>query len=203
MAAVPASSRHVCSRSSSALGAPTAQWDNNPAFASAAPLELTHWDWPKSGPEQNHPDYPHPQVQAKAVWDDEYLGILFAVDDHYVQCKGTKFQDMVCMDSCMEFFVTPLTPHSDASTPYFNFEVSANGTMLLYYCTPGKEPAFNPVAEDVWPAIKMKASLVEVGTPIEPELTDEHQVYQIECERTVPCSAHGPVRVLPTHMQPH
>ena len=29
------------------------------------------------------------------VWDANYLGVMFQVEDHYVKALGTAFQDMV------------------------------------------------------------------------------------------------------------
>ena len=176
-----AAARHLCTRASTALGHPTAQWEPNAAFDSAPALRLTHWEWPTPGPESRHPDFPHPAVQAKVVWDDDYLGVLFAVEDHFVVARHTNFQDSVCRDSCCEFFVSPLAPHATATTAYFNFEVSANGTMLLRHCTPGQQPKNQKVDEAGWSLIKVKASLVdEVGTAIEPERTEPNQRWQLE-----------------------
>jgi hypothetical protein len=41
---------------------------------------------------------------------------------------ATQYQEMVCYDSCVEFFVQP-EPHLG----YFNFEFNRGGTMLIYY----------------------------------------------------------------------
>ena len=77
-----------------------------------------------------------PKVQARTMWDDQYLAVQFRVEDKYVRCKGTEFQDMVCRDSCCEFFVAPFA-QSDDDTAFFNFEVNAAATMLLYKCKGG------------------------------------------------------------------
>jgi hypothetical protein len=91
---------------------------------------------------------------------------------------STTFQDMVCLDSCCEFFVAPEATSTETS-PYFNFEVSANGTMLVYFCQPEIETQ-TPLPDYEWNAIKMAASLVETpGTPIFPEMT-EPTTWQIE-----------------------
>ena len=92
--------------------------------------------------------------------------------------RSTNFQDMVCLDSCCEFFVAPEATSTETS-PYFNFEVSANGTMLVYFCQPEIETQ-TPLPDYEWNAIKMAASLVETpGTPIFPEIT-EPTTWQIE-----------------------
>jgi hypothetical protein len=177
VAALPASWRHTCHRAGSPLGAPTARWENNARFACAQPSRLTNWDWPGSPQEQllqidgSPRTWKHPGVEVKTVWDDDYLGVMFRVDDHYVRCECTQFQDQVSRDSCCEFFIAPVA-NSLASSPYFNFEVSANGTMLVYYCTDANRvlpPVQLPIEE--WATIKMAASLVStVGTPILPEI---------------------------------
>jgi catechol 2,3-dioxygenase-like lactoylglutathione lyase family enzyme len=156
------------------LGAPTAEW-SSPAFSAADTVTLSNWEWRQSGPESDHPDFAHPAVRARCVWDQAYLAVMFEVDDHYVQCKGTAFQDMVCLDSCCEFFIAPEAT-SKIDSPYFNFEVSANGTMLVYHCTPDADGNNNttPVSDEWWAGdgIKMAASLVDtVGTPVEPEVS--------------------------------
>ena len=162
-----------------ALGNPMADWDGI-AFSTAETLEIAseNFTWRKPGPEREHADFPHPNVQARVVWDESYLAVMFRVEDHYVQCKGTTFQDMVCLDSCCEFFVAPEATSSELS-PYFNFEVSANGTMLVYFCQPAKD-TMTPLPDFEWNRIKMAASLVATpGTVIFPEIT-EPTTWQIE-----------------------
>ena len=90
---------------------------------------------------------------------------------------------MVCLDSCCEFFIAPEATSTEAS-PYFNFEVSANGTMLVWFCEPAKKeddgPLGVPLPISDWPSIRMAASLVDTpGTPIVPEIT-EPTTWQIE-----------------------
>lgn len=71
------------------LGEPTAEWDSA-AFAPADTLEITpeNFKWREPGPERDHPDFPHPAVQARVVWDETHLAVMFKVEDHYVQAKG-------------------------------------------------------------------------------------------------------------------
>lgn len=155
-----------------ALGDPTADWDSV-AFSTADTLEIAseNFSWRKPGPECDHDDFPHPAVQARVVWDSSYLAVMFRVEDHFVQCKGTTFQDMVCLDSCCEFFIAPETTSSESS-PYFNFEVSANGTMLVYFCQP-EHGMQTPLPDFEWTRVKMAASLVDrVGEVVFPEITE-------------------------------
>ena len=78
---------HTVGWAAAPLGSPTAEWETA-AFARADSLEIEGWEWRDQGPERDHPDYPHPRVQARVVWDEAYLGVMFRVEDHYVQCKG-------------------------------------------------------------------------------------------------------------------
>ena len=69
----------------------------------------------------------HPDARAKIQYDDEYLYVLYQVRDQYVRGTFKNDQDMVCLDSCMEFFIQP-----DRAGPYYNFECNCIGTLLLY-----------------------------------------------------------------------
>lgn len=72
----------------------------------------------------------HPRVEARLLYDEEALFLRFEVDDRYVRSVRTNYQDGVCRDSCVEFFVEP-----KAGFGYFNFEINAGGTLLLWYIT--------------------------------------------------------------------
>lgn len=73
-----------------------------------------------------------PKVQTKVMYDDENIFVIWRVDDQFVRAVGTKYQDMVCWDSCAEFFFTP-TDDPDPATGYFNFEISCIGTVLCFH----------------------------------------------------------------------
>ena len=66
-----------------------------------------------------------PETRFRLQYDDAGLYGLFSVRDRYVRCVAEKFQDPVCRDSCVEFFVQP-----SSSVGYLNFEFSAAGIML-------------------------------------------------------------------------
>ena len=105
------------------LGTPTADADR-PLWAAAEELTVSHFPWEDSG----H----RPQVRARGLWDDDWLAILFRVDDRWVRAVTTEWNGPVCTDSCVEFFVAPSAdPAQDA---YFNFELNCGGTMLLHRC---------------------------------------------------------------------
>ncbi|MFT5087469.1 MAG: hypothetical protein ACI906_001577 [Candidatus Latescibacterota bacterium] len=140
---------------------PSADWDA-PSWQEAETLAITHFPWPDSG----H----RPRVQARALYDAVALYIHFRVEDQYVRAVAENFQDSVCLDSCVEFFVAPLT-NSDA---YFNFEVNCGGTMLLHRCLSSAEREAGGRAEDVsdedGKTILMAHSLPKI---VEPERTEK------------------------------
>lgn len=146
--------QYTVRRSTATLGSPGANWDH-PFWQGADTLAVTHFPWEDSG----H----RPVVQARLLYDSAWLAILFRVEDQYVRAVAEKFQDGVCTDSCVEFFVSPL-PDSQA---YFNFEVNCGGTMLLFRCEPGTET--RPVTAEDGATIAMAHSLPKI---VEPELTD-------------------------------
>lgn len=71
----------------------------------------------------------------QAAWDEDGLYVrLQAVEPHIRRCY-TGDLDMVCEDSCLEFFFSP-----DAdSNRYFNFEVNPNGSLYLAFGNPGAD----------------------------------------------------------------
>jgi hypothetical protein len=69
-----------------------------------------------------------PDTRFRVLRDDAYLYVQFAVQDRYVRSVQTAYQGAVCTDSCVEFFVQPRPDRG-----YFNFEVNAGGTLLLFY----------------------------------------------------------------------
>jgi hypothetical protein len=68
-----------------------------------------------------------PLTQAKALYDDEFVYVIFQVKDKYVRAVAENFHDPVCQDSCVEFF---FSPGPDISIGYFNVEVNCGGTLL-------------------------------------------------------------------------
>ncbi len=79
-----------------------------------------------------HPDSPHihPRTQVKLMAGPKGLHLFFRVEDRHVIARCTRYQQSVCKDSCVEFFVEP-----DGARGYFNFEFNAGGTLLLYHIT--------------------------------------------------------------------
>lgn len=69
-----------------------------------------------------------PDACFRLLHNETHLFIRFQVADRYVRSVQTEYQSPVCTDSCTEFFVRPRPDKG-----YFNFEVNAGGTLLLYY----------------------------------------------------------------------
>ncbi len=72
----------------------------------------------------------HPEVHCKFLYTEKGIYGLFQVKDQYVRCVASHFQDNVCYDSCVEFFVQP-----DCGEGYCNFEFSGGGQFLAYHVT--------------------------------------------------------------------
>ena len=69
----------------------------------------------------------HPETQCKLLYNKNGIYGLFQVKDQYVRSVSTKFQDGVCGDSCVEFFVEPANGKG-----YLNFEFNCGGNMLVF-----------------------------------------------------------------------
>ncbi len=144
----------------SSLSAPDANW-NRSEWQLAETLQITHFPWEDSG----H----HPTTEGRMLCSDTHLAVIFRVQDQYVRAIAQRFQDSVCSDSCVEFFVAPLP----GSLAYFNFEINCGGTMLLYRNPSVEEHAAGeirvPVEETDSVLITIAHSLPKI---VEPELVD-------------------------------
>jgi len=73
-----------------------------------------------------------PEAEAKMLYDDENVYVIFRVKDRYVRSEVLEYNGNVSGDACVEFFFAP-----DMELPlhYFNLEINAGGTPLLFYVT--------------------------------------------------------------------
>jgi hypothetical protein len=92
----------------------------DPLWKIANELEIAHFH-PRSSDHR-------PRTRARVLHDASSLFVRFDVDDRYVVSRSTRFQDMVCFDSCVEFFFRPKTDRG-----YFNLEINCGGTFLCSY----------------------------------------------------------------------
>ena len=67
-----------------------------------------------------------PRVALRLLWCDAALHGLFRVEDAHVLARSTAFNDAVCHDSCVEFFVQPA-----GGVGYCNFEFNACGVKHI------------------------------------------------------------------------
>lgn len=69
-----------------------------------------------------------PEVVCRVLSDASGLYLRYSLKDRWVKCTAKNYQDSVCGDSCVEFFVEPT-----GGKGYLNFEFNACGVMLLYH----------------------------------------------------------------------
>ena len=112
-----------------------------------------------------------PRTRVRLLYDKKGIHGLYHVEDTYVRCVATKFQDSVCWDSCVEFFVEP-----KLGKGYFNFEFSGGGVLLVYYVTdPTRIPGGplkgrTPLSEEDGKQVRRYHSLPAI---VEPEIQEE------------------------------
>lgn len=70
--------------------------------------------------------------QAQLCWNENALFVRLQAKEQHIRREYTGQMDMVCEDSCLEFF---FSPHSDDT--YFNFEANPNGSLYVGYGLPG------------------------------------------------------------------
>ncbi len=121
----------------------------------------------------------HPKTRCKLVHDGRNIYGMYKVEDRYVRCVAENYNDSVCTDSCVEFFVEPPGGHG-----YLNFEFSGNGVLLLYHV---RDPQrlekgfkdFNPVSKDDASGVRTASTLPR---KVEPEITEPltwHLAFQV------------------------
>ncbi len=131
-----------------------ADW-NKAAWKDVKPLTLEYY----MGKEPQH----QPKVQARAAYDDQYLYLIWKVEDNHVLAKRTRHQQDVCRDSCAEFFFTP--GGDPEKRGYFNLETSCTGVKLFGAHFPGgKDEKFT--AKDFASVV----TATSLKGPIDPEL---------------------------------
>lgn len=71
-----------------------------------------------------------PKTRARLRYDDEYIYVIFKVEDRYIKAVATETNGRVWQDSCVEFF---FSPGEDVERGYFNFEANCKGVYLFQY----------------------------------------------------------------------
>lgn len=110
-----------------------------------------------------------PLTEARLLYSAEGIHGIFRVQDRYVRCVHTEFQDLVCKDSCVEVYFQPRPEPG-----YLNLEMSGNGTLLSYYITdaeraPGGFKAFVKLTAEQGRQVAIRSTLPAV---VEPELSE-------------------------------
>lgn len=111
-----------------------------------------------------------PKAQAKMMYDDTYIYVIFRVEDRFVRCLTTEYNGPVWEDACVEFFFSPTKTAND----YFNLEINSGGTPLMHYNDSNKKSF--PLSSEILKSIEIAHSLPEV---IDPEI-EEHITWTLE-----------------------
>ncbi len=114
-----------------------------------------------------------PVTEAKMLYDTNNVYVIFRVHDKFVKSTVTSYNGHVSGDSCVEFF---FSPNSAEPGHYFNLEVNAGGTPLIFFITdPWKR--FTRLPDELISKIEIAHSLPAV---VDPEITEE-TMWTIEC----------------------
>ena len=141
----------------------TGLWDG-PVWSAVTPLTIAF--------AMGCPPAHRPNTQAKLLWTNDALHLLFRVEDRYVLAAARHDQDPVCKDSCVEFF---FTPGDVPGLSYFNLEMNCGGTRLFWWHPEGQLAI--PVAPEDCHQVKIHHALPK---RIIPEIRDP-VTWTLEC----------------------
>jgi len=146
----------------------TSGWDSDP-WRRGDVLEVTHFH-AQSGTHR-------PITRTRVLYDDKGLSLFFHVIDRYVRCLWTRYQDPVCEDSCVEFFVQPKPDRG-----FFNFEMNCGGTLMVSYSTAdGSDWSRNRTVASVPFELGRQVKIHHtLPARVEPELT-EPTLWELSC----------------------
>lgn len=107
-----------------------------------------------------------PVAKARLLYDDGCLHVVFKVEDRYVRCVRTRYQDITSKDSCVELFIRP-----KPGKGYFAFEMNCGGTLLFHYITnPERAPGgFKEFVRIPWEDGKAVAIAHSAPSIVDPE----------------------------------
>ncbi len=106
-----------------------------------------------------------PKTEAKMMYDDENVYVIFQVKDRFVHSMVQEFNGNVSGDACVEFF---FSPDSEFPERYFNLEINAGGTPLLFYIIKPWTDFTKLEAENI-KKIEIAHSLPKI---VDPEITE-------------------------------
>ncbi len=106
-----------------------------------------------------------PEAQAKMMYDDENIYLIFHVKDRYVRCLTNNINGPVWEDGAVEFFFAP-----DAGQPllYFNLETNCGGTPLMHFNLVPRKESKALTVDDI-KKIEIAHTLPQI---IDPEMKD-------------------------------
>lgn len=90
--------------------------DKAGAWAGANELTVGEFPWFKGGSRQG--------TTARALYDERALYLQFVCEDKHIWSQARPLNGPVCIDSCVEFFASPLPGQGPE---YFNFEANCCG----------------------------------------------------------------------------
>jgi hypothetical protein len=102
-----------------------------------------------------------PKAQAKVLYDDRFVYVIFRVEDKYVMATAQRHQEPVFIDSCVEFF---FTPGEDISQGYINIEINCGGTVVSRHQTAPKTNP-QPLTEDEIAMLRIFHSETKIVEP--------------------------------------
>jgi len=106
---------------------------------------------------------PLPTVKFRIAYDKDAFYLLYDVKEYAVRAVAERHGDMVCQDSCVEFF---FSPSEDISAGYFNLEMNCGGTALLHY-HPAKGKKVRETTASEFRSAEIRTSLPKI---VDPEL---------------------------------
>ena len=177
MAAMLSTLDYTIRRSPTPLGQPQADWDSR-EWAGAETLAVALWPWAPGTARHVEAHTGHlPKVEARLMWDSDFLALMFRVEDRYVRAVAGhpwNGSDSVCTDSCVEFFVSPV----EGSDAYLNCEVNPGGTMLIE-----AHGGVIPTIGDDKPIIYKQ---IPMATTMPPNIESEHLPHaQLGCSERI------------------
>lgn len=74
-----------------------------------------------------------PRAEAFVAVSESALRVCLTAWEETIRAEGRQRNDLVCLDSCLEFFFAPIP----GSLAYFNFEFNPHGTMYVGFSPEG------------------------------------------------------------------
>jgi len=132
-----------------------------------------------------------PKAQVKFQYDQQFVYVIFRVEDEFIRAVAAKHHQPVYTDSCVEFF---FTPGEDISQGYINIETNCGGTVVSRHQT-GPGVNRNPLTDSEIAGLNIYHSEPKIVEPEKTEPTTWLIEYRVEVkvlERLCPVARPGP-----------